>query len=126
MVEFGPFNGNCGCFGEAIPMKPIEAFIKNIITIGLLVWLFKLLPNKKESWKNIIYPILIFLLSALFMFMRFSFCPCDKKPVTTEGSGIDTSLVDINEISAFKGADDRIFPPISGICPAPDLIIDNP
>ena len=96
MAEFGPFNGNCGCFGEAIPMKPIEAFIKNILTIGLLVWLFKLLPSKNESWKNIIYPVLIFLLCALFMFMRFPFCPCDKKvtqpPVIEDPVGTDSLI----------------------------------
>ena len=31
--------GNCGCFGELIKMTPTEALIKNIITIGFLVWL---------------------------------------------------------------------------------------
>ena len=44
--------GNCGCFGELIPMTPVEAIIKNIIAIGLLVWLFKLLPadGKSNFW----------------------------------------------------------------------------
>jgi thiol-disulfide isomerase/thioredoxin len=37
--------GNCGCFGELLPMTPIEAIIKNIVAIGLLVWLLKLLGN---------------------------------------------------------------------------------
>ncbi|WP_445717898.1 MauE/DoxX family redox-associated membrane protein [Flavobacterium sp.] len=41
--------GNCGCFGELLPMTPVEAIIKNIIAIGLLVWLFKLLPADKKS-----------------------------------------------------------------------------
>ena len=44
--------GNCGCFGELIPMTPVEAIIKNIIAIGLLVWLFKILPadGKSNFW----------------------------------------------------------------------------
>jgi hypothetical protein len=44
--------GNCGCFGELLPMTPVEAIIKNIIAIGLLVWLFKLLPadGKSNFW----------------------------------------------------------------------------
>ena len=44
--------GNCGCFGDLIPMTPVEAIIKNIIAIGLLVWLFKLLPadGKSNFW----------------------------------------------------------------------------
>ena len=33
MVEHGAMNGNCGCFGQLIPMTPLEAAIKNIITI---------------------------------------------------------------------------------------------
>ena len=41
----GGNSGNCGCFGELIPMTPIEAIIKNIIAIGLLVYLFYLVPK---------------------------------------------------------------------------------
>src|SRR6478672_5876423 len=46
----GGNSGNCGCFGELLPMTPIEAIIKNIVAIGLLVWLFYLLP--KETAKH--------------------------------------------------------------------------
>lgn len=42
----GGNTGNCGCFGELLPMTPIEAIIKNIVAIGLLVWLFYLLPKQ--------------------------------------------------------------------------------
>jgi len=44
--------GNCGCFGELLPMTPVEAIIKNIIAIGLLIWLIKLLPadGKSNFW----------------------------------------------------------------------------
>jgi len=45
----GGNTGNCGCFGELIPMTPIEAIIKNIIAIGLLIWLFKLVSEKLDS-----------------------------------------------------------------------------
>jgi thiol-disulfide isomerase/thioredoxin len=80
MIEFGPMNGNCGCFGTTIPMTPLEAFIKNVLTIGLLIWLYKLLPSSKgESWSRIIYPILIFLTCGLLIFMLYPFCPCKKK-----------------------------------------------
>lgn len=46
----GGNTGNCGCFGELIPMTPIEAIIKNIIAIFLLVYLFYLVP--KTNGKN--------------------------------------------------------------------------
>ncbi|WP_353148438.1 MauE/DoxX family redox-associated membrane protein [Flavobacterium sp.] len=45
----GGNSGNCGCFGELIPMTPIEAIIKNIIAVGLLIWLWKILENDKKS-----------------------------------------------------------------------------
>lgn len=42
-------SGNCGCFGELIPMTPIEAIIKNVIAVGLLVYLQKLLPKGSDA-----------------------------------------------------------------------------
>lgn len=45
----GGNSGNCGCFGELIPMTPIEAIIKNIIAVGLLIWLWKIIENDKKS-----------------------------------------------------------------------------
>ena len=46
----GGNSGNCGCFGELLPMTPIEAIIKNIVAIGLLGGLYYLLP--KETAKH--------------------------------------------------------------------------
>ncbi len=45
----GGNTGNCGCFGELIPMTPIQAIIKNIVAVGMLVYLFTLLPNETEK-----------------------------------------------------------------------------
>jgi uncharacterized membrane protein YphA (DoxX/SURF4 family) len=44
----GGNTGNCGCFGELIPMTPIQAIIKNIVAVGMLVYLFTLLPHETE------------------------------------------------------------------------------
>jgi hypothetical protein len=40
---------NCGCFGQLIPMTPSEAFIKNIFTILLLIFIYRNVTDKKES-----------------------------------------------------------------------------
>ena len=40
---------NCGCFGQLIPMTPTEAFIKNIFTIFLLIFIYRNVNDKKES-----------------------------------------------------------------------------
>ncbi|MDN3676588.1 protein tlpB [Flavobacterium paronense] len=45
----GGNTGNCGCFGELLPMTPIEAIIKNIVAVGLLAYLFVLLPKEAKD-----------------------------------------------------------------------------
>ena len=81
MVQFGPMNGNCGCFGQLIPMTPLEAFIKNVITIALLVYLYKNSVENENS--KLIYPALIFIGSLAVMFISFKIPPCttEAKPL---------------------------------------------
>ena len=45
----GGNSGNCGCFGELLPMTPIQAIIKNIVAVGLLAYLFILLPKSATT-----------------------------------------------------------------------------
>lgn len=45
----GGDSGNCGCFGELIPMTPIEAIIKNVVAIGLLGYLYYILPKETSN-----------------------------------------------------------------------------
>ena len=48
-------DGNCGCFGELIPMTPIEAIIKNIITILILYFLYsKTSKNLSSSFRSLV------------------------------------------------------------------------
>lgn len=76
MYQHGAMTGNCGCFGQLIPMTPLEAFIKNIVTIGLLIYLYKNVKSKEKGHNKLIYLVLIYLASALVMFVFFPFCPC--------------------------------------------------
>ncbi|PIE86898.1 MAG: protein tlpB [Bacteroidetes bacterium] len=71
--------GNCGCFGELIKMTPLEALIKNIITIGSLVWLMRMLPKDKPP-HNFPFLALIYALCALALFM---ISPIQKKSAPT-------------------------------------------
>ena len=48
----GGNSGNCGCFGSLLPMTPIEAILKNIVAMVLLVVLLKVMPKKDESKSN--------------------------------------------------------------------------
>lgn len=63
----GGNSGNCGCFGELIPMTPIEAIIKNIIAVGLLVWLWKILDNDEKSNFWILTSVTLGCILGLFM-----------------------------------------------------------
>lgn len=71
-------SGNCGCFGQFIEMTPTEALIKNIITLGLLTWLFRISKEKNINQRFSIV-LLIGVFSILFMFVYFPFSPCGKK-----------------------------------------------
>lgn len=90
MVKHGPMNGNCGCFGQIIEMTPLEAFIKNLVTIGILIYIFTKVKDHEKDRNRIIYPISLFLASLVFMFIAFPFAPCKKEVKTTYTNTIDS------------------------------------
>jgi thiol-disulfide isomerase/thioredoxin len=97
MYEHGAMNGNCGCFGQLIPMTPLEAVIKNIVTILLLVYLFRNVEDKPKGQNNFIVILFIYFLSAFIMFFLFPFCPCNKK---ADVSSLPSPIVAITDSSS--------------------------
>jgi uncharacterized membrane protein YphA (DoxX/SURF4 family) len=69
MIQFGPMDGNCGCFGQLIPMTPLEAFLKNVATLVVLYFLWKKTEDPKPG--NFFIPLSIYLLSTLSLFIAF-------------------------------------------------------
>ncbi len=71
--------GSCGCFGQLIPMTPLEAIIKNVICMGILVFIyFKI----KASERNLLrYPaiILIAVYLGIFIFLQPKCCCASPK-----------------------------------------------
>ncbi len=63
----GGNSGNCGCFGELIPMTPIEAIVKNIIAIGFLVYLFTLLPKTPNGNFWVLTTVLFATILSIYM-----------------------------------------------------------
>ena len=62
--------GNCGCFGDLLPMTPTEAFIKNILILGLIGWLsFWIRDEQIRVRHNFFVALSIALASILFMFV---------------------------------------------------------
>lgn len=80
--------GNCGCFGALLPMTPLEAIMKNLLSIGLLVLLIKRygaqLPQKSNIW------FLTTILS-LGMLLMFVFIPTYKAATAVSAPGLQNS-----------------------------------
>ena len=102
----GGNSGNCGCFGELIPMTPIEAIIKNIIAVGLLIWLWKISENDKKS--NIWMLTSITLSCILGLFMLAPMKASSMSSPIENNTQIDSSQVKSDSIHPF---DLKLIPP---------------
>jgi len=49
-MTFGEQTQDCGCFGEMVRMSSGESFAKNIILLGLSLWLFKTTREEKRHF----------------------------------------------------------------------------
>ncbi len=94
----GANSGNCGCFGQLIPMTPLQALIKNILTLGILGYMYVIYKEKEKN--NWLVLTTIYLVSNLALFMLYPFAPCgtvqvgDPETVTVLP---DTSLVVVQD-----------------------------
>ncbi len=63
--------GNCGCFGSLLPMTPLEAIIKNVLAIILLILLMRFLEQDESHHKKWIPLWLSYVLvtSIIFVFI---------------------------------------------------------
>lgn len=93
--------GNCGCFGELIPMTPVEAIIKNILAIGLLIWLFKITPSDEKSNLWVLTSIALGCILGLFMMapMKVNATPVLSLPNEVQNLGISTDTT-LNTVMA--------------------------
>jgi len=87
---------NCGCFGELIPMSPLQALIKNIITIGILGYLYKNTTDDKENSFSKLSVQLLTVLLAMFAFL----------PVSSQTKSEGNSFVLFVEDESFKNSED--------------------
>lgn len=101
----GGNTGNCGCFGELIPMTPIEAIIKNIIAVGLLVWLYTLITEKSNSKFWPLAAITLATIAGIFMLAPIKSntelsMPIETSPIDSiANSVIDSSAVKIDSVA---------------------------
>lgn len=95
----GGNSGNCGCFGELLPMTPIEAIIKNIVAVGLLVYLMKLLQKISPNGNFWILTTVLFA-TILWIFMLAPIRPQETEITTTPVEDVinDTTSVQISPL----------------------------
>ena len=67
LAVLGGGDENCGCFGQLIPMTPLQALLKNIVAMGLLGWLLKRLKQDAED-QSISALLLSFTTLGMFIF----------------------------------------------------------
>jgi thiol-disulfide isomerase/thioredoxin len=82
--------GNCGCFGELLPMTPIEAIIKNVVAIALLFWLLAVLrhtPDAKNIW--VLTTVIFACILAIYMIAPIARQTTATITVFTPGATID-------------------------------------
>ena len=72
----GGNQGNCGCFGALLPMTPLQALIKNLLSIGLLTLVLYKFSNELVEKNNILITTNITTLCILALFMLM---PIQKK-----------------------------------------------
>jgi len=107
-IQNGGNSGNCGCFGSLLPMTPIEAIIKNVIAMILLVWLFVIIQKTSERKDNYWVLTTVTFATILLLFMIAPIQPIESKFTvsTPEESVTDTiPLTNMDTITAAKVKD---------------------
>ena len=75
-------------------MTPVEAILKNIVAIGLLIWLLKILPNDTKSNIWILSTIKLACILVIFMLAPMKASSSSSSNSNTE---IDNSAINFNE-----------------------------
>tara|TARA_B100001250_G_scaffold181543_1_gene156227 strand:- start:17344 stop:18240 length:897 start_codon:yes stop_codon:yes gene_type:complete len=87
---------NCGCFGELIPMTPLEALIKNVLTLIILAFLYR---NSVDLRGRVSDLIILFLLISTLMFALL--------PISSYSKTSGNSFISFVNNEEFVNSDER-------------------
>jgi hypothetical protein len=104
-------SGNCGCFGQLIKMTPLEALIKNIITLGMLGYLYTLTKNYET--KRIVVPAV--LLGLTYFALLIAFPIKSYSTPASETIAADTLSLAGDTTPVYKPASDTLVSVIEEI-----------
>ena len=97
----GGNTGNCGCFGELLPMTPIQAIVKNIVALGLLGYLYYLLPKKEKNGNFWILTTVLFA-TILGIYMLAPIQPPTSNFTVSSPAEISTDTIPTKTIDTTK------------------------
>lgn len=92
-ILLGQNTGNCGCFGSLLPMTPLQALIKNLLSIGLLSILLLKFSDGIRVNNNFLAVTNITTFCVLFLFMLI---PIQKKTTSVTPTTIEVSEPVVN------------------------------
>ena len=81
---------NCGCFGDLIPMTPLQALIKNILTLIILSVLYMKSEDIRGKFSNL---IILFLIISTIMFAFL--------PISSQSKSVGSSFITYVENEEF-------------------------
>lgn len=73
--------GNCGCFGEAVKMSPLQGILKNLVLIAACVLVY--ISTEKDYWNRLWKKITIPILLIACMCLGFFIYPIDARFVSS-------------------------------------------
>jgi thiol-disulfide isomerase/thioredoxin/uncharacterized membrane protein YphA (DoxX/SURF4 family) len=125
--------GNCGCFGALLPMTPVQALVKNILAMGMLIYLY-VAANKDDDKRNPFFILTVVLASILAIFMvgpmqqktktapviqgtiqeadTANIAPADTTDTKIDTTNIIDPVPEVKEPKAKKSGFSNLFPDI--------------
>ena len=87
---------NCGCFGDLIPMTPLEALFKNIITLVVLGVIYVKSHDIRTRLSDLII-FFLFISTSIFAFL----------PISSQNKSSGNSFISYVEDEEFKNLEER-------------------
>jgi uncharacterized membrane protein YphA (DoxX/SURF4 family) len=88
---------DCGCFGDAVKLKPIESFLKDVVLLVLIIFIFIGQQHIKPLFNLVVVNIALFvatLVATFFTFYTFMFLPVkDFLPYKIGNNIYDLTLI---------------------------------
>jgi len=89
----GFIDGNCGCFGDVLPMNNLESILKNLVAIvvGVFLWMSYKDHNRLGSWVSPLMVGLVTMFTLSFGIKSFEVAPANNEEISLyEEAAIDT------------------------------------